>query len=123
MSLNASYKSPAHKLLKWFKESRDSWKTKYHELKKNFKQLENRIRFLESSKNRWKKEAIELRAALKKKQIDTNIPDITITRGDSNAKKEESTCLVISNNDAVAGHIYSVEVILWLSGNLRCKKQ
>ena len=51
MSLDTSYRSPTHKLLKWFKESRDNWKTKYQELKKNFKQLENRIRFLESSKN------------------------------------------------------------------------
>jgi len=80
MLLDTLYKSPTHKLLKWFKESRDNWKTKYQELKKNFKQLENRIRFLESSKNRWKKEAIELRAILKKnkkKSKSLKLPELT----------------------------------------------
>jgi len=112
MSLDTSYRSPAQKLLKWFKESRDNWKTKYQELKKNVKQLENRIRFLESSKNKWKKEAIELRAALKKKSIDTNTPEMTTTGGKSKAKKEE--LMIVGNNNTVAGHTYSVEVILLL---------
>ena len=92
--------------------SRDNWKTKYQELKKNFKQLENRIRFLESSKNQWKKEAIELLATLKKKR-EVKAPEITRTRF-LPAKKAENTHLIISNHDKVAGHTYSADVILLL---------
>ena len=46
-----SYKSPLRKLVNFFKTSRDNWKKKYQETKKEVNRLANRVRFLEKSKN------------------------------------------------------------------------
>ena len=58
------YKSPGRKLLRFFEKSRDKWKSKYLEVKKVVKRLENRIRFLERSKAQYKQRAEELQAQL-----------------------------------------------------------
>lgn len=58
------YKSPGRKLLRFFKKSRDKWKSKYLEVKKAVKRLENRIRFLERSKAEYKQRVEELQAQL-----------------------------------------------------------
>jgi hypothetical protein len=46
------YKSPRHKLLRFFEKSRDQWKVKCLEAKATVKRLQNRRRFLEKSKDR-----------------------------------------------------------------------
>jgi len=48
-STHAGYKSPVHKLIRFFEDSRDNWKAKYQSLKKDHKRLENRVRFLVAS--------------------------------------------------------------------------
>jgi uncharacterized protein YlxW (UPF0749 family) len=58
------YKSPRRKLLRFFEKSRDKWKSKYLEIKKLVKRLENRIRFLERSKAEYKQRVEELQAQL-----------------------------------------------------------
>ena len=58
------YKSPARKLIKFFRKSRDLWKRKYHEVKETVKYLQNRTRFLEKSKEELKNRVKELEGEL-----------------------------------------------------------
>ncbi len=50
VQLQKSYNSPRHKLLRFFEESRNQWKTKCRQAKADLKRLKNRIRWLESRK-------------------------------------------------------------------------
>ena len=43
-----NYKSPKRKLVKFFEKSRDKWKTKHQEVKKNVKQLKNRVNYFDN---------------------------------------------------------------------------
>jgi hypothetical protein len=65
------FKSPLRKLATFFERSRNQWKLKFAKAKKDLKRLENRVRFLEQGKARWKEEAKRLKAEvanLKKKR-------------------------------------------------------
>src|ERR1700691_1107602 len=55
------YKSPPSKLLCFFRKSRNQWKEKCLATKRLVKQLKNRIRFLETSKEHWKSQVGELK--------------------------------------------------------------
>ena len=54
------YKSPRHKLARFFEQSRDQWKAKCREAKKTVKRLKNRLRWVEQSRARWKSRVKEL---------------------------------------------------------------
>lgn len=58
------YKSPRHKLVRFFEKSRNQWKAKCLNAKATVKRLQNRIRFLEKSKDRLKHRVSELEAEL-----------------------------------------------------------
>jgi chromosome segregation ATPase len=58
------YKSPKHKLVRFFEKSRNQWKAKCLDAKTVIKRLQNRIRFLEKSKNQLKHRVSELEANL-----------------------------------------------------------
>lgn len=47
-------KSPVRKLVSFFRSSRDGWKAKCHESKRNNKRLSNQVRAVERSRDRWK---------------------------------------------------------------------
>ena len=64
------YKSPPHKLISFFKRSRDQWKEKYQDLKRVAKYLNNRIYFLTRSKEHWKDKAKQLEQELLRKDIE-----------------------------------------------------
>ena len=66
MSNQSTYKSPVHKLVKFFKQSRDQWKKKHQATKKTNKYLTNKIRTLQASKAKWREEVLDLRKQLKK---------------------------------------------------------
>ena len=53
------YKSPPHKLIKFFKESRDSWEETAKERREQLRDLNARIRDLEASRESWKAKAKE----------------------------------------------------------------
>lgn len=59
------YKSPRHKLLRFFEKSRDQWKAKCLSAKATVKRLQNRVRFLEKSKARLQHRVSELEADVK----------------------------------------------------------
>jgi hypothetical protein len=59
------YKSSRHKLLRFFEKSRDQWKAKCLGAKATVKRLQNRVRFLEKSKDRLQHRVSELEGELK----------------------------------------------------------
>ena len=48
------FKSPKGKLVRFFQRSRDGWKEKYMESKRNNKKLSNQTRAVEKSRARWR---------------------------------------------------------------------
>jgi len=68
-----SYKSPLRKLVTFFEKSRDNWKQKSLEHKKENRRLNKRLRVLETAKKRWKDEAITLRKQLKNLEQATDV--------------------------------------------------
>lgn len=65
MSDTDLYKSPLRKLVQFFEKSRDNWKQKSLQHKKENRRLNKKLRVLETAKKRWKDEAITLRKQLK----------------------------------------------------------
>jgi len=59
------FKSPASRLARLFKKSRDTWKEKALEKQRRFRASQVKIRDLEQSRDRWKKRALEAEKALK----------------------------------------------------------
>ena len=64
-----TYKTPLKKLVKFFEKSRDNWKNKYFEKKKEFKRATNRIYDLEARKDEWKKRALKAESKLEEIEI------------------------------------------------------
>jgi chromosome segregation ATPase len=56
------YKSPRRKLLRFFEKSRNQWKAKCLSAKATVKRLQNRVRFLEKSKDRLQHRVRDLEA-------------------------------------------------------------
>ena len=52
-----SFRSPIMKLVRFFRRSRDNWKTKCKEAKRENKSLKYRLAKMTESRNRWKAEA------------------------------------------------------------------
>lgn len=49
--------SPIRKLMRFFKSSRDKWKAKYAELRKQFRVVDNKVRAVTKSRERWRQMA------------------------------------------------------------------
>ena len=56
------YKSPRRILLRFFRQSRNRWKAKYKELKKDLKRAENRARDVQKSRDAWREKAEQAKA-------------------------------------------------------------
>ena len=69
MQIENDYKSPTHKLIKFFERSRNQWKEKAIQAKNKIKLCKNRIKFLETSKASLKIEVKNLQAELEKAKI------------------------------------------------------
>ena len=59
------YKSPLKKLVVFFEKSRDNWKAKYIETRKDLKRAKNQINDLKHRKEMWKERAIRTENRLK----------------------------------------------------------
>jgi chromosome segregation ATPase len=46
-------KSPLRKLVRFFERSRDRWKAKYQNLKRERKRMQNQVRAVEKSREQW----------------------------------------------------------------------
>ena len=87
MVKESKYKSPRHKLTKFFEKSRDQWKEKCLKAKSKGKQLSNRVRFLENSKENLKikiesleEELAKLKSQDKKNDIEKQNQKKTVPR-------------------------------------------
>ena len=56
-SQEMEYVSPLRKLVRFFESSRDKWKAKHQEVKKQFKLAQNQIRAVEKSRAKWRQGA------------------------------------------------------------------
>lgn len=52
-----SYKSPIRKLVVFFQRSRDLWKAKYQETKKELRKEQNQVRAVQRSRAAWRRKA------------------------------------------------------------------
>ena len=55
----SQFASPASKLVRFFENSRNGWKAKHRELKKTCKLLQNQTRAVETSRESWRKRAVQ----------------------------------------------------------------
>ena len=62
------YKSPWRNLAWSFRESRDGWKRKHQELKRDFKRLQNQLRDVRLSRTDWQTQAEEARQEASRRQ-------------------------------------------------------
>ncbi len=69
-TLEMEYSSPAHKLIKFFRSSRDSWKTKHQLVKKELKLAQNQVRAVEKSRTKWRQEAEATRVEIVRLQTE-----------------------------------------------------
>lgn len=78
MADSKMYKSPVHKLVKFFEKSRDQWKAKHGVSKQENKRLTTKVERLNASKKRWRAEALSLRKQLRQmsRSVDDAIPDV-----------------------------------------------
>ena len=51
------FRSPVTKLVKFFESSRDDWKAKHHQLKRQLKLEQNQVRAVEKSREAWRTRA------------------------------------------------------------------
>jgi hypothetical protein len=52
-----TFKSPAAKLIEFFRRSRDGWKAKHQAVKQENKKLANQVRAVEKSREQWRQTA------------------------------------------------------------------
>ena len=72
--MSKEYKSPPHKLIKFFKESRDGWEETAKKRREQIRDLQARVRDLEDSRAAWKEKAkIALKGAQTKEKVLDNL--------------------------------------------------
>ena len=59
-SMECEFKSPQHKLVKFFEKSRNQWKIKHRALKVELKREQNQRRAVEKSRAKWREQVIDL---------------------------------------------------------------
>lgn len=65
--------SPRHKVAQFLERSRDLWKSKHHELKKQVKLAYNQVRAVEKSRQMWRERALEAERELRRLEAKKNI--------------------------------------------------
>jgi len=69
-ALETEYSSPAHKLIKFFRSSRDNWKAKQQQVKRELKLAQNQVRAVEKSRAKWRQDAEAARAEVVRLQTE-----------------------------------------------------
>ena len=73
-TMEHSYKSPVRKLVTFFERSRDGWKAKCRELKKQLKKEQNQVRAVERSRAAWRKKAED--AARRVEELESELAEV-----------------------------------------------
>lgn len=58
-AVESELKSPLRKLVQFFQSSRDKWKAKHQELKRERKGMQNQVRAVENSRQQWMERAMK----------------------------------------------------------------
>ncbi len=69
-TLEMEFTSPPHKLIKFFRSSRDNWKSKHQQVKKELKLAQNQVRAVEKSRAKWRQDAEATRAEIARLQTE-----------------------------------------------------
>ena len=64
MTCEPTFRSPTRKLITFFLKSRDNWKAKHHQRKKQLKLMQNRCRSLLKSRDSWRQKAKDAEARI-----------------------------------------------------------
>ncbi len=67
------YLSPQHKVRQFLERSRDLWKKKHHELKRQIKLAANQVRAVENSRQMWRERAEAAEVELRRAKVSKNI--------------------------------------------------
>ena len=70
-----SYLSPISKLLRFFRRSRDKWKAKCQEAKRENKSLKYRLAKMTESRDRWKAEARDSKARIADEKVTVSVEE------------------------------------------------
>jgi chromosome segregation ATPase len=93
---NSQYKSPAHKLINFFKNSRDNWKATALEYNKKIRSLTEMLRQLRHRRDELKAENKELRRQVKK--LDKELQRLANSFQNNSLKKRET--IILEQNPA-----------------------
>ena len=88
------YKSPSHKLITFFKNSRDKWKERATERRKDSRDLQIKIRDLNASRDKWKKIAKDKCKEADKLQEEINSLSEDIKQFRENIKQAENAGVI-----------------------------
>jgi hypothetical protein len=91
---NSQYKSPTHKLINFFKNSRDNWKATALEYKKKIRSLTEMLRKLRLRRDELKAEIKELRLQVKELQNRANFCE-------NNPQKKRAAIIIEQNSDKI----------------------
>jgi hypothetical protein len=119
------YKSPDKKLIKFFETSRDNWKSKCKEAKKNIKKLKNKTFFLKKSREDLKIQVKELNAELIQIKVKEEQKKEELKKKESLIEKMQGNIELFKAKPAC--HHYSVDhitlfitLVLSSATSLRC---
>ena len=89
--MSKEYKSPPHKLIKFFKESRDAWEETAKKRREEIRDLQARVRDLEASRESWKEKAklALAHAEAKERAVEELKIELTTTKESQSVLKQE----------------------------------
>lgn len=90
--MSQEYKSPPHKLIKFFKESRDAWEETAKKRREEIRDLQARVRDLEASRESWREKAKKAlaEAEAKKKALENLQNELVTSKECQLALKQEN---------------------------------
>lgn len=113
------YKTPLKKLVTFFRRSRDSWKEKTLQSKKELKLCKNRIRFLETSKAKLKQEVMRMRKQIQSAPSMTSSKPSDKIHSPSGGEDVDRNMAIqhhVDFDEQLQRHSYSVKhITLWIS--------
>ena len=122
-----AYKSPLRKLVRFFEKSRNQWKAKCREAKEMVKRLENRVRFLETSKARLKDRVKALEAEVARMKAEGQAREEVGAAQKETAEESIALERIEEFHLVPAHHVYSlghivlfVSLVLSASASFRC---
>jgi hypothetical protein len=115
IQLRKTYKSPPRKLAWFFEQSRNRWKQKYGQSKRTVKRLQNQVRFLETSKAKWRQRVQDLETELAQWKTAVPARNTVVSLGNASALAltTPAPTSAIPFTQVPFHHHYSIGFVLW----------